>query len=129
MSKVVRSVKNVTKGYSSVQVKVRNGMFPSFFMNVLFSFPSFSLFICFYSIMLIYYYFVRIATSNDPWGPTGTEMGEIAAMTFHRLAITPLYKDPLQSYSRLLVSNFSYFLTNQLALHTVPAISTRLWTC
>ncbi|KAK2776961.1 hypothetical protein FQN53_002467 [Emmonsiellopsis sp. PD_33] len=47
MSKVVRSVKNVTKGYSSVQVKVRN------------------------------------ATSNDAWGPTGTEMGEIAAMTFH----------------------------------------------
>ncbi|GFF31131.1 epsin-1 [Aspergillus udagawae] len=46
MSKVVRSVKNVTKGYSSVQVKVRN------------------------------------ATSNDPWGPTGTEMAEIAAMTF-----------------------------------------------
>lgn len=25
MSKVVRSVKNVTKGYSHVQVKVRNG--------------------------------------------------------------------------------------------------------
>lgn len=25
MSKVMRSVKNVTKGYSSVQVKVRNG--------------------------------------------------------------------------------------------------------
>ncbi|KAH8701683.1 EH domain binding protein epsin 2 [Talaromyces proteolyticus] len=46
MSKVVRSVKNVTKGYSSVQVKVRN------------------------------------ATSNDPWGPTGTEMSEIAQMTF-----------------------------------------------
>jgi len=47
MSKVVRSVKNVTKGYSSVQVKVRN------------------------------------ATSNDPWGPTGSDMGEIAAMTFN----------------------------------------------
>ncbi|KAK2757664.1 hypothetical protein FQN54_004633 [Arachnomyces sp. PD_36] len=47
MSKVVRSVKNVTKGYSSVQVKVRN------------------------------------ATSNDPWGPTGTDMSEIAAMTFN----------------------------------------------
>jgi len=26
MSSVIRSVKNVTKGYSSVQVKVRNGM-------------------------------------------------------------------------------------------------------
>lgn len=46
MSKVVRSVKNVTKGYSSVQVKVRN------------------------------------ATSNDPWGPTGTDMAEIASLTF-----------------------------------------------
>ncbi|KAI9725911.1 MAG: hypothetical protein M1828_002238 [Chrysothrix sp. TS-e1954] len=48
MSKsVVRSVKNVTKGYSSVQVKVRN------------------------------------ATSNDAWGPTGTEMQEIAQMTYN----------------------------------------------
>lgn len=47
MSRALRSVKNVTKGYSSVQVKVRN------------------------------------ATSNDPWGPTGTEMGEIAALTFN----------------------------------------------
>ncbi|KAI9840573.1 MAG: hypothetical protein M1838_004003 [Thelocarpon superellum] len=47
MSKVIRSVKNVTKGYSSVQVKVRN------------------------------------ATSNDPWGPTGTDMAEIAQMTFN----------------------------------------------
>jgi hypothetical protein len=28
MSKVVRSVKNVTKGYSAVQVKVRNGISP-----------------------------------------------------------------------------------------------------
>ena len=26
MSKVMRSVKNVTKGYSSVQIKVREGM-------------------------------------------------------------------------------------------------------
>ncbi|RMJ20733.1 hypothetical protein PHISP_08397, partial [Aspergillus sp. HF37] len=46
MSKALRSVKNVTKGYSSVQVKVRN------------------------------------ATSNDPWGPTGTEMAEISSMSF-----------------------------------------------
>ncbi|KAL9093118.1 MAG: hypothetical protein Q9159_000477 [Coniocarpon cinnabarinum] len=48
MSKsMVRSVKNVTKGYSNVQVKVRN------------------------------------ATSNDPWGPSGTDMGEIAQMTYN----------------------------------------------
>ncbi|KAI0813164.1 hypothetical protein GGR55DRAFT_600071 [Xylaria sp. FL0064] len=47
MSKVMRSVKNVTKGYSSVQVKVRE------------------------------------ATSNDPWGPTGTQMSEIAQMTYN----------------------------------------------
>ncbi|KAI5287519.1 hypothetical protein KEM54_005930 [Ascosphaera aggregata] len=47
---VVRSVKNVTKGYSAVQKKVRD------------------------------------ATSNDPWGPTGSEMSEIAAMTFESAA-------------------------------------------
>ncbi|RMD44543.1 hypothetical protein DV735_g556, partial [Chaetothyriales sp. CBS 134920] len=47
MSKITRQIKNVTKGYSSVQVKVRN------------------------------------ATSNDAWGPTGTEMSEIAALTFN----------------------------------------------
>ncbi|KAF8473414.1 hypothetical protein BDZ91DRAFT_401093 [Kalaharituber pfeilii] len=46
MSKVIRSVKNVTKGYSSTQIKVRN------------------------------------ATSNDHWGPTGSEMSEIARLTF-----------------------------------------------
>ncbi|KAH0293270.1 ENTH-domain-containing protein, partial [Aureobasidium sp. EXF-3399] len=44
---MLRSVKNVTKGYSSVQVKVRN------------------------------------ATSNDPWGPTGTDMADIAKITYN----------------------------------------------
>ncbi|CZT24008.1 related to EH domain binding protein epsin 2 [Ramularia collo-cygni] len=47
MSGVLRSVKNVTKGYSAVQVKVRN------------------------------------ATSNAPWGPTGTDMADIAKITFN----------------------------------------------
>ncbi|KXL45229.1 hypothetical protein M433DRAFT_154600 [Acidomyces richmondensis BFW] len=47
MSQVLRSVKNVTKGYSSVQVKVRN------------------------------------ATSNDAWGPTGTDMADIARITYN----------------------------------------------
>ncbi|KAI1078904.1 ENTH-domain-containing protein [Whalleya microplaca] len=47
MSKVMRSVKNVTKGYSTCQVKVRE------------------------------------ATSNDPWGPTGTQMSEIAQLTYN----------------------------------------------
>jgi epsin len=62
MSKVMRSIKNVTKGYSSAQIKVRNGVF---------RFPCSNedghLLIC-------------TATSNDPWGPTGTEMSEIAQM-------------------------------------------------
>ena len=26
---------------------------------------------------------VPLATSNDPWGPTGTEMSEISQMTFN----------------------------------------------
>ncbi|KJZ73200.1 hypothetical protein HIM_07397 [Hirsutella minnesotensis 3608] len=47
MSKVMRSVKNVTKGYSHAQVMVRE------------------------------------ATSNDSWGPSGTAMANIAALTFN----------------------------------------------
>ncbi|PVH79454.1 hypothetical protein DL98DRAFT_460994 [Cadophora sp. DSE1049] len=47
MSKVLRGFKNVTKGYSTAQVKVRH------------------------------------ATSNDPQGPSGSEMSEIAQMTFN----------------------------------------------
>ena len=81
MSKVVRSVKNVTKGYSSVQVKVRNGMLAIFF----------SRFGCvrFISSRYCGVYsrsesLTFAATSNDPWGPTGTEMAEISAMTFGR---------------------------------------------
>lgn len=67
MSKVVRSVKNVTKGYSSVQVKVRNGTFPTLPSSV---------------ILMVAPVLTYAATSNDPWGPTGTDMAEIAAMTF-----------------------------------------------
>ncbi|KAK9248141.1 hypothetical protein V1506DRAFT_529994 [Lipomyces tetrasporus] len=44
---IVRSIKNVTSGYSRPEVKVRN------------------------------------ATSNDPWGPSGTDMEEIAQLTMH----------------------------------------------
>ena len=73
MSKVVRSVKNVTKGYSSVQVKVRNG-----------TFGAVSFLCCCYchSVILLFRVLTYTATSNDPWGPTGTDMAEIAAMTF-----------------------------------------------
>jgi epsin len=59
----MRSIKNVAKGYSPVQIQVRNGVF---------RFPCSNedghLLIC-------------TATSNDPWGPTVTEMYEIAQMT------------------------------------------------
>ncbi|CAO3693337.1 hypothetical protein CU097_015200 [Rhizopus azygosporus] len=44
---VVRSIKNIAKGFSDVQIKVRE------------------------------------ATSNDPWGPSGTLMNEIAQLTFN----------------------------------------------
>lgn len=63
MAKVMRSIKNVTKGYSSVQVKVRNGI-PSVPSERKSSLKD-------------------AATSNDPWGPSGTEMSEIAKMTFN----------------------------------------------
>ena len=67
MSKsVVRSVKNVTKGYSSVQVKVRNGM------------TILSPLVKKLADALI------AATSNDAWGPSGGEMTEIAQMTYNK---------------------------------------------
>ncbi|KAI9257686.1 hypothetical protein BY458DRAFT_558118 [Sporodiniella umbellata] len=44
---VVRSIKNIAKGFSDVQIKVRE------------------------------------ATSNDPWGPSGTMMNEISQLTFN----------------------------------------------
>ncbi len=68
MSKVVRSVKNVTKGYSHVQVKVRNGSTPQIHRTKAIDWQR------------------ETATSNDPWGPTGTEMSEIAQMTFNGYA-------------------------------------------
>lgn len=72
MSKVVRSVKNVTKGYSHVQVKVRNGTrHPKAECSAATKSPF-------------------TATSNDPWGPTGTEMSEIAQMTFNGYSHCPL---------------------------------------
>lgn len=66
MAKVLRAAKNVTKGYSSVQVKVRNGNV----LSRIFEMSTDSI----------------LATSNDPWGPTGTEMSEIAQMTFSSYA-------------------------------------------
>lgn len=69
MAKVVRTVKNVTKGYSHVQVKVRNGTFEHLSDHRLMVNGS------------------VLATSNDPWGPTGTEMDEIAKLTFNGYSI------------------------------------------
>ena len=41
---------------------------------------------------------VRDATSNDPWGPTGTQMNEIAQMTYNQLSFF-LHKTPFVSYA------------------------------
>lgn len=46
--KALREAKNYTKGYTDMQIKVRE------------------------------------ATSNDPWGPSGSQMAEIADATYHR---------------------------------------------
>lgn len=65
MSKVVRSVKNVTKGYSQVEVKVRNGM-------------------AHWTSRCDHPQLITAATSNDPWGPVGSDMAEIAQITFNK---------------------------------------------
>jgi hypothetical protein len=41
---------------------------------------------------------VREATSNDPWGPSGTQMNEIAQMTYNQFV-------PLPRESRLSSTN------------------------
>ena len=33
---------------------------------------------------------VRDATSNDPWGPSGTQMNEIAQMTYNQFVLIPV---------------------------------------
>ncbi len=42
---------------------------------------------------------VRDATSNDPWGPSGTQMNEIAQLTYNQLSgqtyLSPHLSDPL----------------------------------
>jgi epsin len=43
----LRQAKNITKGYTDIQVKVRE------------------------------------ATSNDPWGPSGSQMGELADASYN----------------------------------------------
>ena len=92
MSKVVRGVKNITKGYSNVQVKVRNGRERGHILSLSNT--------------------DRVtATSNDPWGPTGTDMSEIARLTFNELV----------QVSVAVAHHTDY----RIALMT----STKLWTC
>jgi hypothetical protein len=40
---------------------------------------------------------VREATSNDPWGPSGTQMNEIAQMTFNQCVSLPPQPQDLPS--------------------------------
>jgi len=45
---------------------------------------------------------VRDATSNDPWGPSGTQMNDIAQMTYNQSVV------PLIAAHQLLTSTFDY---------------------
>lgn len=40
---------------------------------------------------------VRDATSNDPWGPSGTQMNEIAQLTYNQCVSFVLTNSPYQS--------------------------------
>ena len=72
MSKVMRTLKNVTKGYSTVQVKGREGestravLWSPVVLEVIYANSA-----------------SPPATSNDAWGTTGTQMSEIAQMTYN----------------------------------------------
>lgn len=71
----------MTKGYSSVQVKVRNGECSSFWCLEGYDgrYEAFGAIAMDAKVLTC-----ELATSNDPWGPTGTDMADIAAMTFNR---------------------------------------------
>lgn len=70
MSKAfVRSIKNVANGYSSAQVKVRNGEFlPNWMLSVKEHWITDGF----------------VATSNEPYGPSTSEMEDIADMTYEQ---------------------------------------------
>jgi epsin len=55
----LRVAKNYTKGYSDTQVSYRFQISPADKQTK-----------------------VRDATSNDPWGPSGTQMNELAQLTY-----------------------------------------------
>jgi epsin len=73
MSSIMRSVKNVTKGYSSVQVKVREGIVT----------PRLDFFHGARETASLTTWHLPLATSNDSYGPTGTQMSEIAQLTYN----------------------------------------------
>lgn len=62
--------KNYTKGYSDTQVSASSSIHPSP--------PPFS------STDTHPQTKVRDATSNDPWGPSGTQMNEVAQLTYNQ---------------------------------------------
>lgn len=41
---------------------------------------------------------VREATSNDPWGPSGTQMNELAQMTYNQCINSPLALEVFASH-------------------------------
>ena len=43
---------------------------------------------------------VREATSNDPWGPSSTQMSEIADLTYNMVSSSPRFSHCLKQYSR-----------------------------
>lgn len=77
MSKsAVRVGKNYIKGYSDVQVKVRD------------------------------------ATSNDPWGPSGTQMNELAQLSYNQ------WVDRRERDSVMITSTFYLSLSNHRPIHS-----------
>ena len=55
---------------------------------------------------------VREATSNDPWGPSGTQMNELAQLTYNQLVIYLFIR-----------------INNQLIMTALEMISSKSWKC
>ena len=84
-----RNIKNVAHNYTDAQVLYR---LLSMYMFTVFAEKNFN--------QTPPQVKVREATSNDPWGPSSTQMSEIADLTYNMVSSSPRFSHCHKQYSR-----------------------------
>jgi hypothetical protein len=89
---LVRTLKNFTNGYTSIEVQVRNGTNPDVTERSPIRFR------------------LTPATSRDSWGPSNMEMHEIALLTYNRYGLLSLFFVMVHNGCFLLCLLFWYYV-------------------